>query len=54
MTLLRKEGSGLREENASLSATRHRLEKDLNARDVELAAALQSVKDKEALLQKAR
>lgn len=52
MQLLRKESLGLREENAQLSSTVHRLEKALSSRDVELAAASQSAADKEALLSK--
>lgn len=48
--LLRQEATGLREENARLSARVHALEKALSARDVELAAASQAASDKETLL----
>ena len=48
---LKQEGV-LREENSKLSAQSHKLEKELAAKQVELAAALQSAKDKEALLAK--
>ena len=52
VALLKKEGTALRDENSKLSTEKHRLEKDLSARDVELSAALQSAKDKEANLSK--
>lgn len=52
LALKKQEGSVLREENSKLSAQSHKLEKELAAKQVELAAALQSAKDKEALLAK--
>lgn len=48
--LLRQQNSALREENTSLSASKHLLEKSASARDVELSALTQSVRDKEELL----
>lgn len=50
VTLLRKEGTGLRDENSALSARVHQLEKALSSREIELAAANRSASDKEALL----
>ena len=50
--LLKGESSTLREENSKLSAKGHRQEKELAERDLKLAAALQSIQDKEHLLAK--
>ena len=49
LALKKQEGTVLREENSQLAAAKHKLEKDLAARNVELSAALQSAKDKEEL-----
>ncbi len=48
-SLLRKSNAELREENADLSSTKHKQEKSLGAKDVEIAALTQSVADKEEL-----
>lgn len=52
VALLKHESTSLRDENAKLAAEKHRLEKALAAREVELAASIQSVKDKAELLSK--
>ena len=52
VTLLRSQTSALRDENTTMSSNGHRLEKALSAREVELAAATQAVKDKNETLVK--
>ena len=52
VALLKRENASLRDEGSKLSAEKHKLEKGLAARDIELAAATQAAKDKAELLAK--
>ena len=49
-TLLRQQNSTLREENSALSSSKHTLERAASAREVELSALAQSIRDKDQLL----
>ena len=53
VTLLKQEGTVLRDETSKLSVERYRLEKELSSREAAVSAAQQAAHDKEALLAKA-
>lgn len=53
VSLLRREASQLREENSAAASRTHELEKALAAKDIEIKAAMQTLKDKDEILGKA-